>query len=119
MANAANLTEGGPFNSVRAVRRFNGIAILLRHLMYIHNVVDVSLVGNHDSCVRLPIPQGQRCDPTMSKTKILNVRIEPELKKKAKKLAEADGRSLSNWVTKLISSRVKDAEKNGELDSPP
>lgn len=48
----------------------------------------------------------------MSKTKILNVRIEPELKKKAKKLAEADGRSLSNWVTKLISNKVKEAEQD-------
>jgi len=48
----------------------------------------------------------------MSKTKLLNIRIDPELKKKAKKLAEADGRSLSNWVTKLISSTVKEAEKN-------
>ena len=47
----------------------------------------------------------------MSKTKLLNIRIDPELKKKAKKLAEADGRSLSNWVTKLISERVKEAEK--------
>ncbi len=49
--------------------------------------------------------------PRMSKTKVLNVRIDPELKKKAKKLAEADGRSLSNWVTKLISSKVKEAEQ--------
>ena len=47
----------------------------------------------------------------MSKTKILNVRIDPELKKKAKKLAEADGRSLSNWVTKLISTRIEEAER--------
>ena len=47
----------------------------------------------------------------MSKTKLLNIRIDPELKKKAKKLADADGRSLSNWVTKLISSRVKEAEQ--------
>jgi len=47
----------------------------------------------------------------MSKTKLLNIRIEPELKKKAKKLAEADGRSLSNWVTNLIMSTVKDAER--------
>jgi predicted HicB family RNase H-like nuclease len=46
----------------------------------------------------------------MSKTKLLNIRIDPELKKKAKRLAEADGRSLSNWVTKLISTRVKEAE---------
>ncbi|MDZ7784967.1 MAG: toxin-antitoxin system HicB family antitoxin [Halioglobus sp.] len=47
----------------------------------------------------------------MSKTKLLNIRIEPDLKKKAKKLAEADGRSLSNWVTNLIATRVKEAEK--------
>lgn len=47
----------------------------------------------------------------MSKTKLLNIRIDPDLKKKAKKLAEADGRSLSNWVTKLIAARVEQAEK--------
>ena len=47
----------------------------------------------------------------MSKTKILNIRIDPDLKRKAKKLAEADGRSLSNWVTKLIAEKVKEAEK--------
>mgnify|MGYP001547785733 CR=1 FL=1 len=51
----------------------------------------------------------------MSKTKLLNIRIDPELKKKAKKLAESDGRSLSNWVTKLISSTVKEAEQAGKL----
>ena len=47
----------------------------------------------------------------MSKTKLLNIRIDPDLKKRAKKLAEADGRSLSNWVTSLISSKVKEADK--------
>jgi predicted HicB family RNase H-like nuclease len=47
----------------------------------------------------------------MSKTKLLNIRIDPDLKKKAKKLAEADGRSLSNWVTKLIAGTVEKAEK--------
>lgn len=47
----------------------------------------------------------------MTKTKLLNIRIDPETKKKAKKLAEADGRSLSNWVTKLISARIKEEEK--------
>lgn len=50
-------------------------------------------------------------DLGMSKTKLLNIRIDPELKKKAKKLAEADGRSLSNWVTSLISNKVKEADK--------
>jgi len=46
----------------------------------------------------------------MSKTKILNLRIEPDLKKAAKKLAESDGRSLSNWVTWLIQREVDDAK---------
>ena len=50
-------------------------------------------------------------DVGMPKTKLLNIRIDPDLKKRAKKLAEADGRSLSNWVTNLIASQVKAAEK--------
>ena len=45
----------------------------------------------------------------MSKTKILNVRIDPNLKKAAKKLAESDGRTLSNWVTRLIRREVERA----------
>lgn len=45
----------------------------------------------------------------MSKTKVLNLRIEADLKKKAKKLAEADDRSLSNWVTMLIKREVEQA----------
>lgn len=54
----------------------------------------------------------------MAKTKLLNIRIDPELKKKAKKLAQDDGRSLSNWVTKLIAKQVQKAEKeaSGEED---
>ena len=48
----------------------------------------------------------------MSKSKILNVRIDPELKKKAKKLAEDDGRTLSNWVTRLIEREVKKEDKS-------
>ena len=50
----------------------------------------------------------------MSKTKLLNIRIDPDLKKKAKKLAESDGRSLSNWVTNLIASKVKETEKENK-----
>ena len=52
----------------------------------------------------------------MSKTKILNVRIEAELKKKAKKLAEVDGRTLSNWVTRLIEREVA-AARSRKQDS--
>jgi predicted HicB family RNase H-like nuclease len=53
----------------------------------------------------------------MSKTKILNVRIDPNLKKAAKKLAESDGRTLSNWVTRLIRREVEraSAKKNSDL----
>ena len=47
----------------------------------------------------------------MSKSKVLNLRINPDLKKKAKKVAEEDGRSLSNWVTYLIIREVQKAEK--------
>lgn len=47
----------------------------------------------------------------MSKSKILNIRIDPELKKKAKKLAEDDGRTLSNWVTRLIEREIKKSTK--------
>ena len=50
----------------------------------------------------------------MSKTKLLNVRIQPELKKRAKRLAEADGRSLSSWVTQLI---VDEVEAAGRLQA--
>ena len=46
----------------------------------------------------------------MSKSKVLNLRISPELKKKAKKIAEEDGRSLSNWVTYLIAREVQKSE---------
>jgi antitoxin component of RelBE/YafQ-DinJ toxin-antitoxin module len=48
----------------------------------------------------------------MAKTKILNIRIDPELKKKAKRLAEDDGRTLSNWVTRLIEREIKKAKKS-------
>ena len=52
----------------------------------------------------------------MSKTKVLNLRISPELKKKAKKIAEDDGRSLSNWVTHLITREVKKADAGTEKE---
>lgn len=47
----------------------------------------------------------------MSKSKILNIRIDPDLKKKAKALAEEDGRTLSNWVTRLIEKELKKSRK--------
>ncbi|MEJ2308753.1 MAG: YlcI/YnfO family protein [Gammaproteobacteria bacterium] len=47
----------------------------------------------------------------MSKSKIINIRISPELKKVAKKVAEEDGRSLSNWITRLMEKEIKKAKK--------
>ena len=52
----------------------------------------------------------------MSKTKILNIRIDPELKKRARKIAESDGRSLSNWVTLLIEKEIDKARKKSKKD---
>ena len=43
----------------------------------------------------------------MPKEKIINIRVESDLKKKAKKLAENDGRSLSNWIVRLIQKEIK------------
>ncbi len=47
----------------------------------------------------------------MPKEKIINFRIDGQLKKQAKKLADSDGRSLSNWITRLIEREVAQAEK--------
>jgi antitoxin component of RelBE/YafQ-DinJ toxin-antitoxin module len=49
----------------------------------------------------------------MAKEKIINFRIDAELKNKAKKLADSDGRSLSNWITLLIEREIKKARKKG------
>lgn len=47
----------------------------------------------------------------MPKEKVINFRIDAELKSKAKKLAEADGRSLSNWITHLIERETRRLKK--------
>ncbi|MCB1724539.1 MAG: hypothetical protein KDJ39_12690 [Gammaproteobacteria bacterium] len=47
----------------------------------------------------------------MSKEKVINFRVDAQLKKQAKKLADADGRSLSNWLTRLIEREVLQATK--------
>ena len=49
---------------------------------------------------------------SMSKSKIINIRISPELKKAAKKVAEEDGRSLSNWITRLMEKEIRKAKKS-------
>ena len=43
----------------------------------------------------------------MSKDNVINIRIDPELRKLAKKLAAEDQRSLSNWITWLIQREIK------------
>ena len=45
-----------------------------------------------------------------AKSKLLNIRIDGELKRAAKRIAVEDGRSLSNWVTRLIEIEVKKAK---------
>jgi len=49
----------------------------------------------------------------MSNSKLLNVRINPDVKKRAKELAKEDGRSLSNWVIHLIGREIRKADKKG------
>ena len=46
----------------------------------------------------------------MAKEKVINIRIESDLKKEAKKLAENDGRSLSNWILTLIKKEIAKAD---------
>ena len=45
----------------------------------------------------------------LPKDKIINIRIDPELKKLARKQAAAEQRSLSNWITWLIQRELKKA----------
>lgn len=47
----------------------------------------------------------------MPKEKVINFRIDADLKTRARKLAESDGRSLSNWITHLIEREVKRGRK--------
>ena len=49
------------------------------------------------------------------KEKIINIRVDSELKRQAKRLAENDGRSLSNWILRLIESEIK-KDKKSESD---
>ena len=47
----------------------------------------------------------------MPKEKIINIRVDSELKRQAKRLAENDGRSLSNWILRLIQEEIKKEKK--------
>lgn len=48
----------------------------------------------------------------MAKTERLQIRISPELKAQLQKLAEADGRTVSNYIEQLIKVSIsKSTEK--------
>ena len=51
-----------------------------------------------------------------NKEKIINIRVEAELKKQAKKLAEDDGRSLSNWIVRVIKKEIKKSKDRPSSD---
>jgi len=48
---------------------------------------------------------------SMPKEKIINIRVDAEVKRQAKKLAENDGRSLSNWILRLIENQINKSKK--------
>ena len=56
----------------------------------------------------------KKFDLIMAKEKIINIRVDAEMKRQAKKLAENDGRSLSNWILRLIQTQI---EKSNKLSS--
>lgn len=48
---------------------------------------------------------------TMAKDERLQIRITPELKAQLRKLADADGRTVSNYVEKLIKDAIEKRTK--------
>ena len=52
----------------------------------------------------------------MAKEKIINIRVDADLKKQAKKLAQDDGRSLSNWIVRLIQEQIKKSQDSSDAN---
>ena len=50
----------------------------------------------------------------MSKTDRLNIRISPELKEQLQALADAENRTLSNYIEQLIINAVKSHESENK-----
>ena len=50
----------------------------------------------------------------MNKTERLQIRISPELKAELQKMADADGRTVSNYIEQLIKAAVSNKENAGE-----
>jgi uncharacterized protein (DUF1778 family) len=46
-----------------------------------------------------------------AKTAVLNVRVKPSIKAMVERLADADGRSLANYVERLIEAADEAAQK--------
>jgi len=53
------------------------------------------------------IARQQAGNISVPKNTIINIRVDNDLKKQAKKLAADENRSLSNWVTWLIRREIK------------
>jgi predicted DNA-binding protein len=47
----------------------------------------------------------------MAKTERLQIRITPELKAQLQKLAEAEGRTVSNYIEQLIKTSINNTAK--------
>lgn len=52
------------------------------------------------------------------KTEKLNIRIDPDLKRRAQVAAEADERSLGSLIAKLLGDYVQDFEARDRLRKP-
>jgi predicted HicB family RNase H-like nuclease len=50
----------------------------------------------------------------MAKDDVIYIRIPSELKKQAKAAADADGRSLSNWLERIIQERLDSMDKKAK-----
>lgn len=48
----------------------------------------------------------------MTKTDRLQIRISPELKAQLQKLAEAEGRTISNYIEQLIKAAIERTSQN-------
>ena len=67
----------------------------------------MSTIDKHFMHVSQTFTHEQQRQIRVSKDKVINIRIDPEIKKLAKKLAADDQRSLSNWITWLIQREIK------------
>lgn len=48
----------------------------------------------------------------MADKSVLNVRIDPDFKERARLLADEDGRTLSNWLLRIIEDQIAEADRH-------